>query len=207
MNLSNIDINNVSKDLYYYKNITSMEQTEEEYDDINIYEGIDNDIEFNIGNNDNINFSSQEDSLEFSENKEINQDKLSGFVESINYLNNYLIMKENIKNEKYLIVFTDMSNIQLKDEEVFDKVNKILENLNSNKSVIFLLVGKNKKLNFKNEKNISHEYFIKLSKTIMNKFNIKSKIIDFDNMKKIKSIISNNNVIKDEIIYPNEIYK
>ena len=116
-------------------------------------------------------------------------------------------MKENIKNEKYLIVFTDMPNIQLKDEEVFDKVNKILENLNSNKSVIFLLVGKNKKLNFKNEKNISHEYFIKLSKTIMNKFNIKSEIIDFDNMKKIKSIISNNNVIKDEIIYPNEIYK
>ena len=207
MNLNNIDINNVSKDLYYYKNITSMEQTEEEYDDININEGIDNDIEFNIGNNDNINFSSQEDSLEFSENKEINQDKLSGFVEAINYLNNYLIMKENIKNEKYLIVFTDMPNIQLKDEEVFDKVNKILEYLNSNKSVIFLLVGKNKKLNFKNEKNISHEYFIKLSKTIMNKFNIKSEIIDFDNMKKIKSIISNNNVIKDEIIYPNEIYK
>ena len=29
MNLSNIDINNVSKDLYYYKNISLMEQTEE----------------------------------------------------------------------------------------------------------------------------------------------------------------------------------
>ena len=29
MNLSNIDINNISKDLYYYKNISLMEQTEE----------------------------------------------------------------------------------------------------------------------------------------------------------------------------------
>ena len=207
MNLSNIDINNISKDLYYYKNISLMEQTEEENDDININEEIENDIEFNIGKNDNINFSSQEDSLEFSEKKEINHKKLCGFVEAINYLNNYLLMKENIKNEKYFIVFTDMLNIQLKDDEVFDKVNKIFENLNSNKSVIFLLVGKNKKLNFKIEKNISHENFIKISKTIMVKFNRKSDIINFDNMKKIKSIISNNNVIKDEIIYPNEIYK
>ena len=207
MNLSNIDINNISKDLYYYKNISLMEQTEEENDDININEEIENDIEFNIGKNDNINFSSQEDSLEFSEKKEINHEKLCGFVEAINYLNNYLLMKENIKNEKYFIVFTDMLNIQLKDDEVFDKVNKIFENLNSNKSVIFLLVGKNKKLNFKIEKNISHENFIKISKTIMVKFNRKSDIINFDNMKKIKSIISNNNVIKDEIIYPKEIYK
>ena len=29
----------------------------------------------------------------------------------------------------------------------------------------------------------------------------------FENMKKIKTILSNSKVIKDEIFYPNEIYK
>ena len=34
-----------------------------------------------------------------------------------------------------------------------------------------------------------------------------SEIIEFENMKKIKTIISKNKVIRDEIIHPNEIYK
>ena len=40
-----------------------------------------------------------------------------------------------------------------------------------------------------------------------NKFGEKSDVIDFENMKKIKTILSSNNFIEDEIIYPNEIYK
>ena len=32
-------------------------------------------------------------------------------------------------------------------------------------------------------------------------------MIPYDNMKKIKSILSGNNIINDNIIFPNEIYK
>ena len=46
-----------------------------------------------------------------------------------------------------------------------------------------------------------------MSEIIKEKFGSFSSLIDFDNMKKIKTILSDNNDIKDEIIYPNEIYK
>ena len=42
---------------------------------------------------------------------------------------------------------------------------------------------------------------------ILDKFGEKSEMINFENMKKIKTILCNNKVIKDEIFYPNEIYK
>ena len=38
-------------------------------------------------------------------------------------------------------------------------------------------------------------------------FGEKSDVIPFDNMKKIKSILSSNNIINDNIIFPNEVYK
>ena len=45
-------------------------------------------------------------------------------------------------------------------------------------------------------------------KLILNEyFGEKSEIIPFDNMKKIKSILSSNNIINDNIIFPNELYK
>ena len=47
----------------------------------------------------------------------------------------------------------------------------------------------------------------KMIKLINQKYGERSEVIDFENMKKIKTILSSNNVIKDEIIYPNEIYK
>ena len=47
----------------------------------------------------------------------------------------------------------------------------------------------------------------KIVKLIIQKYWEKSEVIDFENMKKIKTILSSNNVIKDEIIYPNKIYK
>ena len=50
-------------------------------------------------------------------------------------------------------------------------------------------------------------YYKKFEEIILNKFGEQSEIIEFENMKKIKAILSNNNIIKDEIIYPNEIYK
>ena len=70
-----------------------------------------------------------------------------------------------------------------------------------------LLVGKNKELNEKKEKDnfIEDEHIIE--DIILSKYGEKSEIINFENMKKIKTILSNNKVIKDDIIFPNEIYK
>ena len=63
-------------------------------------------------------------------------------------------------------------------------------------------MGKNKKSE-KNNFNDNNSYIEEL---ILSKFGEKSKAINFENMKKIKTILSNNKV-KDEIFYPNEIYK
>ena len=105
-----------------------------------------------------------------------------------------------------------MKNIlYFNDKSIWDeKVKNIFNKLKQNKESILLLVGKNK--NFKhinnnnsfNDNEEDNEYIIEL---IMNKFGEKSEIINFENMTKIKTVLSYNNVIKDEIIYPNEIYK
>ena len=78
------------------------------------------------------------------------------------------------------------------------------------KKIIFLLAGKNKSKDFQNDKNILIDEINeekKMIKIIYDKFDEKSEVIYFENMKKIKTILSSNNVIKDDIIYPNEIYK
>ena len=116
-------------------------------------------------------------------------------------------MKEDAKNEKYIILFTDLfNNYKISDEPVFNNFQKLEEE----KNIIFLLVGKNKSKELQKNKNnlideITEEK--KMINIISNKFNKKSELIHFENMKKIKTILSSNNAIKDDIIYPNEIYK
>ena len=150
--------------------------------------------EFNLEGK-SISERSQEDSNENSDIEEKNNNKIKGLVEAINFLNVYSKMKEGVKNEKYIILFTDLFNILLDGNE---QIEKCINKIKGGKRTIFLLVGKNKKLN--KEKN-------KLEEIILFKFGDRSEIINFENMKKIKTILSNNNIIKDEIIYPNEIYK
>ena len=131
---------------------------------------------------------------------------ISGLIKSINYIKNYFKLKEKVKNEKYLIVFTDLFNFfRISDEEV----EQNFENLSKDREIHFLLVGKNRRRNSQNEKeNLSDENDeIRIKEILNEKFGVQSELIDFENMKKIKTILSNNNVIKDEIIYPNEIYK
>ena len=113
-------------------------------------------------------------------------------------------MKENIKNEKYIILFTDLLNKKFIDEK---KIENIFENLIGDKETILLLVGKYKELEVKKEKDNFIENERIIEDIILRKFGEKSEIINFENMKKIKTILSNNKVIKDEIIFPNEIYK
>jgi hypothetical protein len=201
MCVNKIDIEHISEDLFHFKNKISKEINESEEYNLNLMELKYNDLEFHLDgkyNNDEYSF---ENSLEISDNKEKNDDKIYGLIKTINYINNYFKMKENIKNEKYIILFTDMINTEFITDEYFELMK---ENLNEDKEAIFLLVGKNEKINLKKQKNTDIEI---LEELILNKFGKKSEAINFENMKKIKTIIMNNKIIKDEIVYPNEIYK
>ena len=197
MNVNKIDISNFEKDLIYYKNIALNENNEK--DDYNII--LD---EFIIDRN-NLSEQSQEDSFEISEKEESLIKKITGLVEAMNYTNDYIKMKEGVKNERYIILFTDMFNIKLNEDENIEKIEKNFANLKSEVGTTLLLVGKNKKINPKKENCIFNEK--KIEELILTKYGEKSESINFENMKKIKTILSINYVIKDEIIYPNEIYK
>ena len=206
MKVNKIDINGFSKDLIYYKNMILNEKNEEDEFDMNITElkETNNNIDFNIGKNNFDESFSNEESLQLAEKEEKNYEKINILVKTINYINNYSKMKGEEKNEKYILLFTDIINLNFKDEE---QIENYMENLIGDKDIIFLLIGKLKNKNLNNEKNniiLNDNY---LENLILNKFGKNSEIIDFENMKKIKAILSNNNVIKDTIMYPNEIYK
>ena len=201
-----IDINNFSKDLIYYKTKTFNKKNEIKEFDINEKDFQNEKIEFQSNNENFSETRSPEESIDEDDKNNMYLTIVPGLIESINYTKNYLKMKEAVKNEKYLILFTDLFNyFRISEEEM----EKNFENLPKDKEVHFLLVGKNRMRNVKNEKeNSLDEYEEKrLNEIITEKFGYQSELIYFENMKKIKTILSNNNVIKDEIIYPNEIYK
>ena len=133
-------------------------------------------------------------------------DIVKGLIDTLNYSKNYLKMKEEIANEKYMILFTDLfNNYKISDSKIIDN----FKNLENEKNIIFLLVGKNRTKEIKN--GLDHigeeeEEEEKMMKSILKKFDERSENIDFENMKKIRTILSSNNIIKNEIIYPNEIY-
>ena len=203
-----IDIKNFYKDLLYFKNISLQEKKgQEEYDIILEEFKASRASEFELGGKEFNELSQdEEESSDYFVKTEIKYDLIEGFIETINYIKNYSKMKEGIKNEKYLIIFTDLFNDKLIRDE---KVKNIFLKLKENKESILLLAGKNKIFKHMNEncfdENEEENDF--LYELIMNKFGEKSEIINFENMTKIKTILSYNNVIKDEIIYPNEIYK
>ena len=193
--INQIDAENFYNDLNYFKNKAFNQNNEKENFDI-ILNKVNENNEFNLDIN-NDRYNSEENSSEALEEDEINYEKIQGFVKTINYIKNYLEKKEGINNEKYIIIFSDIVNIKKNEDE---QIEKIFDDLRGDKYIKLLLIGKNKELYGKNEnKNIEE--------LIFNKFDEKSEIIFFDNMKKIKTILSNNKVIKEEIFYPNEIYK
>ncbi len=201
MKVNNIDNDNFSKDLIYYKNNSYKENNGINESDFN--SEIENEYKFYLDEN-NQSSHSEEESLEFSGNEEINYDEINGLVNAINFLNKYSKVKEEINNEKYIIIFSNIFDINLNDDM---QIEKIFDNINGDKNCILLLVGKNKRLNKKNENSKFNEHINYIEELILRKFGEKSEIIFFENMKKIKTILSNNKVIKDEIFYPNEIYK
>jgi hypothetical protein len=204
-----IDINSFSKDLIYYKKIIFKEK--EESEDSKEEKISENDLQnenFEIKLEEKNNFSDS-GSIESFKNKE-NQFKINdivkGLIDSLNYSKNYLKMKEEIENEKYIILFTDLfNNYKITNEKIFNN----FKHLENEKHIIFLLVGKNRTKEIKKDiedNDEEEEDEEKMMKIILKKFDERSETIEFENMKKIKTILSSNNVIKDEIIYPNEIY-
>ena len=120
MIVKKIDLSNITKDLLYYKNLNVKENNETEEYNINL-------DEFNLEGK-SLSEHSQEDSNEYSdiEEKNNNKIKIKGLVEAINFLNVYSKMKEGVKNEKYIILFTDMFNILLDgNEQIENFINKI----------------------------------------------------------------------------------
>ena len=193
-----IDIKNFCKDLINYrKKFFKTYGETDDYDNKEKIEYLSNEINFEQRR--------QEDSFDDDTIVELNT--VSGLLKSINYTKNYLNMKDAVKNEKYIILFTDLFNyFRIKNEDN----QKIFESLQKDKEVHFLLVGKNKYTNSKSDTENSYddsEEEKKINEIITEKFGDQSELINFENMKKIKTILSNNNVIKDEVIYPNEIYK
>ena len=193
MDISKIDFNYLYQELNNSKNNIFKEKNNEDENKEKLIEFKDNLFGFNLNNK--ISESSNDDSSDLNDIEEKNCNKLNGLITTINYINNYSKIKEGIKNEKYIILFTDILNINLENDE---KIEKIHHNLKGDKEATFLLVGKNLKLD---------EEDIIIENLILNKFAKNSEIIEFENMKKIKTILSKNKVIRDEIIHPNEIYK
>ena len=205
-----IDMKNFSKDLIHYKKsiFNEMEENDEfNEDELNESYLQKEKMEFNMNEGSNFSNSDNIDSFKDKEPQIKIDNIIKGLIETINYSKNYLKMKDDSKNEKYIILFTDLfNNYKISDELIMNNFN----NLDEDKNIIFLLVGKNKSKDFQKDKDILIEEINeekKIIKLISNKFNNKSEVIYFENMKKIKTILSSNNVIKDEIIYPNEIYK
>jgi hypothetical protein len=201
-----IDINNFSKDLNYYKKKIFNESNETGENDI-IENDLQNEKKIEFQSNGD-NFSEPRSQIDSDEDDKRERDFLiySGLVKTVNYVINYIKTKEAVENEKYIILFTDVFNFYKVTE---DEIGKKFDNINKEKEIHFILAGKNIKINLNNEKefNIYDDEAKKLNEIIVDKFGDKSELIFFENMKKIKTILSNNNVIKDEILFPNEIYK
>ena len=203
-----IDLKSFSNDLNILKEKVFQKQKDFDInlDDFDNSKNIDTDLKFDE-NNFRLNF--REESSEYSNNEEEsgkNFDKMEGLIETINYIKNYIKIKEEIKNEKYIILFTDLFNANISD----NGIENIFVKLKENKETKFILVGKNKSFKQENNKSIFTNEINEEQNIInifLNKFHEKSEMIPFENISKIKNIISNNNAIKDEIIYPNEIYK
>jgi hypothetical protein len=130
-----------------------------------------------------------------------NQMNIKEIIASINYCINYLLLKGVDTNEKFLIYFThlfsnDESNYYLDEgfRENFTKIKK-------DKNVNFVIVGKFDQ----------NSVFIKdkdnLISSVFNGFGDKSELVSSENMNIIKTILSCNNIINDNIIFPNEIFQ
>ena len=148
-----IDKESLIKDLINYKNNLCNEF--EENEDSSINELNDNNLDIipiriQYGKQ-NRSESDSQDSFN-REDKQIKSEdeSIKGLVESINYSRKYLKMKDKIKNEKMIILFTDIFNSYgVNDEIITSNFNKIDNEINE---ISFILIGKIKE----KDKKINH---------------------------------------------------
>ena len=209
MRKSEIDVLNFSKDLDNYSDkIFKSEKLDSSFGNEIIQERLEVDESESDKNSQKSSFSSNQ----LEENKENTNSfemVIGERIKNINYCINYLKMKEINTNEKFFIYFNtninkimdylmdvgDNNYLQYSSSESTEKKKIDLE---KDKKINFLLVGQI------NSDQYESEIY---KKVLLQNFGIKSEIIPFDNMKKIKSILSSNSIINDNITFPNEIYK
>ena len=204
-----IDILNFSKDLDNYSDkLFKKERLDSSLGNEIIQEKLEGGESESYRNSQDNSFSSDG----FGENKEyINnyEMQIEDTIKSLNYCINYLKMKEINTNEKFFIYFNtnikrlmdylmDLRDYNDYQNLSYESAGKNNIDLQKDKKIHFLLVGK-----IGTEENEAEVY----KKILLQYFGSKSEMIPFDNMKKIKSILSSNSIINDNIIFPNEVYK
>ena len=108
-----IDIKNFYKDLMYFENILL-----EKNKDKNEFNKIIEESEFELGGKEFIELSQEEEeSSDYNLNINEKYNIIEGLISSINYIKNYFKIKESIKNEKYIIFFTDLFNDKIIRDE------------------------------------------------------------------------------------------
>ena len=202
-----IDTESFSKDFIYYKKSILNENEIDEEDSLNDLNENDLEktkIEMKL-EKENMTKSGSNESFQVEDKQMKIEDIIKGLIDSINYSNYYLRIKEAMNNEKYIILLTDIFNTFKMTDEII-KLN--FNNLIGDKEITFLLVGRNKGNIIKNNNNesININEETNMIHIIKEKYGERSELIGYENMKKIKTILSSNIVINDEIIYPNEIY-
>ena len=203
-----IDILNFSKDLDNYSDkLFKKEKLDSSLGNETIQEKLEIQESESFRNFQDNSFSSDgfRDNKEYINNYEL---LIEDIIKSLNYCINYLKMKEINTNEKFFIYFnTNIKKLMdylmdLKDSKdvpnnSYESSSKSNIDLKKDKTIHFLLVGQ------VGSENVADTY----KKVLLQYFGSKSELIPFDNMKKIKSILSSNSIINDNIIFPNEVYK
>ena len=203
-----IDILNFSKDLDKYSDkLFKKERLDSSFGNEIIQEKLEGDESESYNSQDN---SLSSDGFgDYKNNINYYGMTIEDTVKSLNYCINYLKMKEINTNEKFFLYFDTKIKkimdylIEIRDYEDLQNLSYISEekkmiDLQKDKKIHFLLVGK---INADENENDAYK------KILLEYFGSKSEIIPFDNMKKIKSILSSNSIINDNVIFPNEIYK
>ena len=140
-------------------------------------------------------------SVNNSTNKKINQMNLTQIISSLNYCINYLLLKGVENNEKFLLFFTNL--FSRNDEYYYISENFINEirNIKKDKNINLIIVGK-----YKDDLPLAREKSNIIS-NLFNGFGEKSEFVNSENMIKIKSILSCNNITNEKIFFPNELYQ
>ena len=142
--------------------------------------------------------------LSSSEQSTLNNEMtLKEIIDSLNYCINYLLMKNNPDNENYVLYFTNLFSDENEENNIYlnNRFKLHINRIKKDRTINFILVCR---INNNIQNNIRDEI---VNNKILNGFGDKSEFINYDNMKKIKTLLSRNTIINDKIIFPNEIYQ